>query len=89
MPLIYGRAALNNWQAFADARIASISPRGNSLFWDSTALAAGPLRPALRTDAEPAPSAAGDAQLPGRARATQRDAAARRAYEGGASGCWR
>ena len=41
VPLIYGRAALNNWQAFADARISSITPRGNSLFWDSTTLAAG------------------------------------------------
>ena len=34
-PLIYGRAVLNNWQAFADANIGSVSPRGNSLFWDS------------------------------------------------------
>ena len=25
-PLIYGRAALNNWQAFADAKITSVSP---------------------------------------------------------------
>ena len=41
-PLIYGRAALNNWQAFADAKIASVSPRGNSLFWDTTSLQAGP-----------------------------------------------
>lgn len=40
-PLIYGRAALNNWQAWADAKIASISPRGNSLFWDSTSISAG------------------------------------------------
>ena len=40
-PLIYGRAALNNWQAFADADIGSVSPRGNSLFWDSTSLQAG------------------------------------------------
>jgi spermidine dehydrogenase len=40
-PLIYGRAALNNWQAFADAKVASVSPRGNSLFWDSTSLQAG------------------------------------------------
>jgi len=40
-PLIYGRAALNNWQAFADAKIASVSPRGNSLFWDTTSLQAG------------------------------------------------
>ncbi len=41
VPLIYARAALNNWRAFADARIASISPRGNSLFWDTTSIAAG------------------------------------------------
>jgi spermidine dehydrogenase len=41
VPLIYGRAALNNWQAFADAQVASVSPRGNSLFWDSTSLSAG------------------------------------------------
>jgi len=40
-PLIYGRAVLNNWQAFADANIGSVSPRGNSLFWDSTTLQAG------------------------------------------------
>ena len=40
-PLIYARALLNNWQAFADARIASVTPRGNSLFWDTTSLAAG------------------------------------------------
>ena len=41
VPLIYGRAALNNWQAFKDANIGSISPRGNSLFWDSTSVQAG------------------------------------------------
>ena len=41
VPLIYARAALNNWRAFADARISSVSPRGNSLFWDSTSIAAG------------------------------------------------
>jgi spermidine dehydrogenase len=41
VPLIYGRAALRNWQAFADAQISSVSPRGNSLFWDSTTLNAG------------------------------------------------
>jgi spermidine dehydrogenase len=41
VPLIYGRAALNNWQAFKDANIGSISPRGNSLFWDSTSIQAG------------------------------------------------
>jgi spermidine dehydrogenase len=35
------RVALTNWQAFADAKISSIQPRGNSLFWDSTSLSAG------------------------------------------------
>jgi spermidine dehydrogenase len=41
VPLIYARASLNNWRAFADAGINSISPRGNSQFWDSISLAAG------------------------------------------------
>lgn len=41
VPLIYGRAALTNWRAFADAKISSLSPRGNSLFWDSASLTAG------------------------------------------------
>ena len=41
VPLIYGRAALNNWQAWADARVSSIAPRGTSLFWDSTSVSAG------------------------------------------------
>ncbi len=41
VPLIYGRAGLRNWQAFADARISSVSPRGNSLFWDTTSLQMG------------------------------------------------
>jgi spermidine dehydrogenase len=41
VPLIYGRAGLRNWQAFADAQIASVTPRGPSLFWDSTAVNAG------------------------------------------------
>jgi spermidine dehydrogenase len=41
VPLIYGRAALTNWQAFADAKIRSVTPRGNSLFWDSTSISAG------------------------------------------------
>src|SRR5262249_20565057 len=40
-PLVYCRVGLNNWQAFADAKISSISPRGDSLFWDSTTLNAG------------------------------------------------
>ena len=41
VPLIYGRGVLNNWQAWADARISSVSPRGKSLFWDSTSISAG------------------------------------------------
>ena len=41
VPLIYGRAGLNNWQAWADAQVSSIQPRGTSLFWDSTSIAAG------------------------------------------------
>ena len=41
VPLIYARASLNNWRAFADAGINSISPRGNSPFWDSISLVAG------------------------------------------------
>jgi spermidine dehydrogenase len=41
VPLIYGRAGLKNWKAFAESRIASVTPRGNSLFWDTTSLQAG------------------------------------------------
>ncbi len=41
VPLIYGRAVLSNWQAWADAQIASVTPRGKSLFWDNTTLSAG------------------------------------------------
>lgn len=41
VPLIYGRVGLNNWQAFADSKVASISPRGTSLFWDNLSLSAG------------------------------------------------
>jgi spermidine dehydrogenase len=41
VPLIYCRVGLRNWQAFADAKISSICPRGNSLFFDSTSLSAG------------------------------------------------
>ena len=41
VPLIYGRASLNNWRAFADARVSNISPRGNSAFWDSISLTVG------------------------------------------------
>jgi spermidine dehydrogenase len=42
VPLIYGRAGLRNWQAFADAQISSVAPRAkDSLFWDSTTLGVG------------------------------------------------
>jgi len=41
VPLIYGRAALRGWQAFADARIGSVAPRGNAIFWDSLSVNAG------------------------------------------------
>jgi spermidine dehydrogenase len=41
VPLVYCRVGLRNWKAFADAKISSVSPRGNSLFWDSTSLSAG------------------------------------------------
>ena len=27
VPLIYGRAGLNNWQAFADSKVSNVSPR--------------------------------------------------------------
>jgi len=40
-PLIYCRVGLRNWQAFKAAGISSITPRGNSLFWDSTSLQVG------------------------------------------------
>ena len=40
-PLVYCRVGLRNWQAFFDAKISNVAPRGNSLFWDSTSLAAG------------------------------------------------
>ena len=41
VPLIYARASLTNWRAFADSGISSISPRGNSMFWDSISLTVG------------------------------------------------
>ncbi len=41
VPLIYGRAGLNNWQAFADSKVSNVSPRGTSLFWDTFSVAAG------------------------------------------------
>ncbi|MDR0359246.1 MAG: hypothetical protein LBJ87_07270 [bacterium] len=40
-PLIYARAGLRNWQAFADAKISGVSPIGISPFWDSIRLVAG------------------------------------------------
>jgi spermidine dehydrogenase len=41
VPLIYCRVGVRNWHAFADAKISSVSPRGNSLFFDNTTLSAG------------------------------------------------
>jgi len=41
VPLIYARASLNNWRAFADSGVSSISPRGNSQIWDSISLTMG------------------------------------------------
>ena len=41
VPLIYGRAGLNNWQAFADSKVSNVSPRGTSLFWDTFSVSAG------------------------------------------------
>jgi hypothetical protein len=41
VPLIYGRAGLNNWQAFADSKVSNVSPRGTGLFWDTFSVAAG------------------------------------------------
>ena len=41
VPLVYCRVALKNWRAFADAKISAVSPRGDSLFWDSCSLVAG------------------------------------------------
>ena len=41
VPLIYGRAGLSNWQAFADSKVSNVSPRGTSLFWDSFSVSAG------------------------------------------------
>ena len=41
VPLIYGRAVLRDWKAWDDAKISSVSPRGNSLFWDTTSLTVG------------------------------------------------
>jgi hypothetical protein len=36
-----GRVGLNNWQAFADAKVNSVRPAGTTLFWDSLSLSAG------------------------------------------------
>lgn len=41
VPLIYARASLNNWRAFADSGVSSISPRGDSQIWDSINLTMG------------------------------------------------
>jgi len=41
VPLIYGRVGLNNWRAFADSKVASVAPRGTTLFWDSFSISAG------------------------------------------------
>jgi spermidine dehydrogenase len=41
VPIIYGRAGLRNWNAWADSQISSVSPRGASLFWNSMSLTAG------------------------------------------------
>ena len=78
VPLIYGRAALNNWQAFKDANIGSISPRGNSLFWDSTSVQAGHTFGSVYGPTPDHTRPAGGAQLHRRPVRPQRDAAARR-----------
>ena len=64
VPLIYGRAGLNNWQAFADSKVASVSPRGT--------------QPVLghRSASPPAP---GSAPTPRRASTTGRRRTSRRA----------
>ena len=36
-----GGRCCKNWNAWAAAKVSSISPRGNSLFWDSASIAAG------------------------------------------------
>jgi spermidine dehydrogenase len=41
VPLVYCRVGLRNWTAFAAAKISSVSPRGNSLWWDNTSLSVG------------------------------------------------
>ena len=41
VPIIYGRAGLRNWNAWADSQISSVSPRGASTFWNSMSLTAG------------------------------------------------
>jgi spermidine dehydrogenase len=41
VPLIYGRAALKNWQDWDAADTVNVAPRGNSLFWDSLSLTSG------------------------------------------------
>ena len=41
VPIIYGRAGLRNWNAWADSQISSVSPRGPSTFWNSMSVTAG------------------------------------------------
>jgi len=41
VPLIYGRVALKNWQAFADSKVSSIAPKGASPFYSTISLSAG------------------------------------------------
>ena len=63
VPLVYCRVGLRNWQAFADAQISSVSPRGNSLFWDSTSLSAGARFGSSYGPTPNTPGAAGHAEL--------------------------
>ena len=82
-PLIYCRVGLNNWQAFADAKISSVSPRGNSLFWDSTTLQAGTrFGGVYGPNAEHARPAGPDHRSPAR-RATSRKLTQLESYEDG------
>ena len=82
VPLIYARASLKNWRAFADAGISSISPRGKSMFWDSMSVSVGgrPFGAGLRTDAEQPPTSRRRSSSRSSPRA-RRDSAARRVRE--------
>ena len=73
VPLIYGRAALNNWQAFADAKIASVTPaRERACSGTASSVSAGGrvgpryAGQVLRPDAEPAADGSRAADVPGR-----------------------